>query len=57
VDAATWAEFIQFHAVRVMPPVLLRGVRPFPAFRACQVDDDAVAFSLGHVPFLVLELA
>src|SRR5688572_3685181 len=43
MDAATRAELLQFHPVRVVAPVLLGCVGPLPAFCACQVDDDAVA--------------
>src|SRR5687768_16286975 len=55
MDAATRTELFQLHPIRIVAPVFLRCVRPLPALRACQVDDDAVALCLGHgsVPSVV----
>ena len=44
VDPAARTELTQLNPVRVIPPVLLRGVCPLAAHRARQVYHDAVFF-------------
>src|SRR5207245_3951712 len=47
VHPAARTELPQLYPVRIIPSVLLRGIRPLAALRACQVDYHTVLF-LGH---------